>query len=72
MAWLIFPVALVLVVVAGVRVLRGRGVAPNLRRDEARVLGWERAQEGFIVHCLRTAAPFAVSFYGLAPLIPSW
>jgi hypothetical protein len=24
------------------------------------------------VHCLRTAAPFAVSFHVLAPLIQSW
>lgn len=73
MAWLIFPAALVLIMVAGVRVLRGRGVTPNRPRDEARVRRWVRAQkEGFILHCLQTAAPFAVSFYGLAPLIQSW
>lgn len=73
MAWLIFPVALILVIVAGVRVLRGQGVAPNRPRDEALIRRWDRAQqEGFILHCLRTTAPVAIGCHGLAPLIQSW
>ncbi len=73
MAWLVFPLALILVIVAGVRVLRGKGMVPNRTRDEAIVRRWERARrEGFILHCLRTTAPVVVSCYGLAPFIQSW
>ena len=73
MAWLIFPFALLVVMVLGVRVIRNKGAPPSKSRDEASIREWEKEKrKGFVMHCLYRTFPFAVSYFLLGPLTKSW
>ena len=73
MAWLIFPFALLVVMVLGVRVIRNKGAPPSKSRDEASIREWEiESRKGFVIHCLYRTFPFAASYFLLGPLTRSW
>jgi hypothetical protein len=73
MAWLLIPLVLLVVMVIGVRTIRGKWRPPSEDHDRETIARWERAKKkGFCRYSFLQTLPFVVGYCILSPFARSW
>jgi len=73
MTWILLPLAALVFIILGVRVIQGRGLAHSPAQDRKRVEAWTKARAtGPVAFGLRSSAPYLLGFYLLGPAIKHW